>query len=158
MPKFAIQVSAQLAGVSSFATPEDYPFHLVLGCGSCGERTSKPIVISDDDEVEGIRGAVVNLKISCKLCDRVNDVTLIKGPRIYSVSEAPEFATLLELECRGTEPLELHLADDVPLIIKGLDGFLFEDAFIRDGEFYSYDEKLKTEASITEFKTKVVKI
>lgn len=157
MPKFILKVSAQLDGVGSISVPEDYPWHIFFGCGNCGEKTEKPIVISESDEVEGIRGAMVNLKISCKLCARVNDVKLLPNGHKYTADNSPDWAPLLEMECRGTEPIQVLLADDVPLDIVGLEGFEFDDAFIVDGEFYSYDEKLNTEASVTEFKSRIVK-
>lgn len=157
MPKFTFEISAQLDSIRSITTPEDYPWHLILGCGNCGERTEKPVVISTSDVVEGIRGAIVSLKISCKLCARVNDVKILSDKFSYTADNAPGWAQMLQMECRGTEPLEVTLADDVPLKVTGVEGFEFEEAFVADGEFYSYDEKLNTEASITEFKGRIVK-
>lgn len=157
MPKFTFEISAQLENIGSVSTPEDYPWHIVFGCGNCGERTQKPVVISSSDEVEGIRGAIVSLKISCKLCDRVNDVKILSDSFSYTSEDAPEWKPFLQLECRGTEPLYAVLAADVPLQMKGKEGFAFEEAFIADGEFYSYDETLNTEASVTEYKGRFVK-
>lgn len=157
MPKFTFEISAQLDGVGSIEVPEDYPWHIMLGCGNCGEKTEKAVVIRESDEVEGIRGAKVSLKISCKLCSRVNDVKILPGKGMYTSEDAPEWGALLHLECRGTEPIQVLLADDMPLKIVGMEGFEFDEAFIQDGEFYSYDEKLNAEASITEYKSQIVK-
>lgn len=157
MPKYMLEISAELDGVGSIAVPEDYAWHIVLGCGNCGEKTEKPVVVRSSDRVEGIRGATVNLKISCKLCSRVNDVKILEGKGVYTSDNAPDWAGILKLECRGTEPIEVLLADDEELEIVGLEGFEFDEAFIQDGEFYSYDEKLNTEASITEYKSRIVK-
>lgn len=157
MPKFVLQLSAQLQGVSSFATPSEYPWHVTLGCGNCGEKTGKPVVLSSADHVEGIRGATVNMRITCKLCSRVNDVKVIEEGKPYTSENAPEWGSFVVVECRGLELLDVAFADDVPLTILGAEGFVFEDAFIEDGEFYGYDEKLSAEASITELRTRVVR-
>lgn len=157
MPRFTMEICAELDGIGSITTPQDYPWYILLRCGNCGERTEKPAVIRDSDEVEGIRGAKVSLKITCKLCGRVNDVKILPGKCSYTSDISPEWGPFLHLECRGTEPLEVQLADDEPLKVLGHEGFEFEEAFIEDGEFYSYDEKLNTEASITEYRSRIVK-
>lgn len=157
MPKFKLEISAHLDGVKSISAPPDYPWHIILLCGKCGEKTEKPVVVSDSDQVEGLRGAVVNLRISCKLCKRASDLKILKSQLCYTIEECPEWGALLELECRGSEPLKVLLADDVPLKMEGLEGFVFEDAFIEDDEFFSYDEDLNTEASVTEFTSRIVK-
>jgi Eukaryotic protein of unknown function (DUF866) len=161
MPKFSLQVQAQLSGISSISVPEseesNYPWHILLLCGSCGERSEKPVVVSASDEVEGIRGGNVGLKISCKLCKRVNDLTIIPGESCYTADDSPGWKNFLSLEARGTEPSEIALADDAPLSIKGMEGFEAEDAFILDGEYYGYDEKLGNEMVATEWKMRIVK-
>jgi hypothetical protein len=161
MPKFSVEVQAQLSGISSVSVPKseavDYPWYVALLCGSCGERSEKPVVVSASDEVEGIRGGNVSLKISCKLCKRVNDLTILPGESSYTAEVSPGWKEFLSIEARGTEPTEVALADDVPLSIKGLEGFEAEDAFISDGEFYGYDEKLSAEMVVTEWKMRVVK-
>lgn len=157
MPKFTLEMSAQLDNIASLQTPEDYPWRLQFGCGNCGEKTAKPLVVMSSDLVEGIRGAQVNLKYTCRLCDRVNDIKLLEENIQYEAETAPEWAPILRLECRGTEPLAVEMSDTVPLEIIGVSGFSFEDSILDDGEFYGYDEKEKTEASITEFQTRIVK-
>ncbi|KAI0561128.1 hypothetical protein FGB62_92g022 [Gracilaria domingensis] len=156
MPKFSLQISAQLSNITSVEPPEDYPWHLILQCTSCGERTSKPVVLSTAEEVEGIRNAVVNLRLTCKLCGRVNDVKILKQ-HTYLEEKAPDWGELLTFECRGLQPVEWIIADDVPLEILASGGPL-EDGFIEDGEFYGYDEKLGDEASVTEMKKRFEKL
>jgi hypothetical protein len=158
MPKFALQVKAQLQGVGSFSVNDaDYPWHITLRCGSCGEQSEKPVVVSQSDDVEGIRGASVNLKISCKLCKRVNDLTILAGASTYTSEDAPEWRQFLAVEARGTEPVAIEFCEDAPLCMKGDLGFEAEDAFIAGGEYYGYDEKLGKEMVVTEFETRIVK-
>lgn len=137
--------------------PDDYPWHLQLICGNCGEKPNKPIVIMKNDTVEGIRGASVQLRMTCKLCKRLNDVKIISDAFRYTKDDVPNWSPLLTLECRGIEPTGLTLADDTALDIAGEDGFKFEDAFIEDGEFFGWDDKHNVEASITEFRIRAIK-
>lgn len=158
MPKFFLEVKAQLQGVGSFAVNDDnYPWYISLRCGSCGEETTKPVVVSRSDDVEGIRGASVGMKISCKLCSRTNDLTILPGKSVYTSSNAPSWKSFLEVEARGTEPIAIEFSDDSPLTLKGDSGFSADDALITDGEFYGYDESLSQEMSVTEFESRVTK-
>lgn len=163
MPKFRLEVQAQLQGVSSFSIPteeaDSYQWFISLLCGSCGEKTAKPVVVAREDEVEGIRGASVSLKISCKLCSRVSDLTIQNSVKSkYTSGDSPNWASFLDLEARGIEPVAITMNEDTPLSVKGTEGFEAEDAFIVDGEFYGFDEKLSCEMSITEFASRIVKV
>ncbi len=154
MPKLVIEAQCDVNGVGSVGFPDDYGFHLMLRCSHCGEETEKPAVVSTSDEVTGIRGATVSLRISCKLCDRKNDLKILG---VFPYETQPQgWKKILELECRGMEPTKLILSDG-SLIIKGTSGFEFEDAVITDREFYGYDEKEKTDVSLTDWETRVVK-
>lgn len=158
MPKFVLEVRAQLQGVKSVAVNDDnYPWYISLRCGSCGEETAKPAVLSRSDDVEGIRGASVGMKISCKLCKRTNDLTILPGASVYTSADAPSWKPFLEVEARGTEPTAIELNDEVPLSTLGDGGFVAQDVIIADGEFYGYDEDLSQEMSITEFECRVLK-
>lgn len=159
MPKFSVQVQAHLHGVKSVAVPSenaaDYPWHISLRCGSCGEATERPVVVSRSDQAEGIRGATVSLKISCKLCRRVNDLTVLPSESVYTSEDSPNWKDFLTLEARGVEPLDVELADNFDLSITGENGFQAEEAQIVDGEFYGYDENLGKEMTVTDWKMRV---
>ncbi|CAN8074931.1 unnamed protein product [Agarophyton chilense] len=156
MPKFNLQISAQLSNVTSVKPPKEYPWHFILQCTSCGEETSKPVVLSTAEEVEGIRNGMVNMKLSCKLCSRVNDVKILEQ-HAYPEEKAPDWGEILSFECRGLQPLEWIIADDIPLEIMA-SGVPLEDGFIENGEFYGYDEKLGEEANVTEMKKRFKKV
>lgn len=158
MPKFEVQVSGQFDNVESVSVPEDYPWFINFLCGNCGEKTPKPVVITRSEEVEGVRGGNVNCRMTCKLCSRVSDVKILQDGMTYSESDTPNWAPFLSIECRGNEPKDVMFSDDVPLIIVGTEGFNFEDGFLNDGEFFSWDEKRNVEASITEFHTRIMKV
>jgi hypothetical protein len=161
MPKFAIEVKARFGGVSSVSVPDkvaaDFPWHVHLRCGSCGEESERPVIVAASDEVEGIRGATVSIKISCKLCARVNDLTVLTGKSEYTAEDSPSWKPFLFIEARGTEPTKVELPDDVYLSIKGDEGFEAEDALIENCEFYGFDEKLSKEMEVTDWEMRVVK-
>jgi Eukaryotic protein of unknown function (DUF866) len=161
MPKFALEVKAQFTGVSSVSVPEkvapDFPWHVHLRCGSCGEESEKPVIVAASDQVEGIRGATVSIKISCKLCARVNDLTILPGKSEYTAADSPGWKPFLFIEARGTEPTKVEFPDNVYLSIKGDEGFEAEEALIDGSEFYGFDEKLATEMEVTDWEMRVVK-
>lgn len=157
-----VEVQGQLKGVKAVSIPREsaaeYPWRLKLRCGSCGEQTEKPVVVSASDETEGIRGATVSLKITCKLCRRVNDLTILPSESVYTFDDCPNWKPFLSLEARGTEPMDVEFADDYNLSVVGEDGFEADGAQIVDGEFYGYDENLSKEMEVTEWKMRVSKI
>lgn len=155
MPKIRLEVSAQLNNITSVKTPEDYPWHISFQCTSCGEKRDRPVVISSSDEVDGIRGAVVTMKLTCKLCSRVNDIKIVREGE-YTEEQSPNWGEFLLLECRGLQPVDWIASEDVPLEITSVNGPL-EDCFLENGEFYGYDEKLAQEATVTEFRTRFKK-
>lgn len=157
MPKFRMDVSAHFENVAAVSIPEGYPWHMVLLCSNCREKTPKPVVVTSSDVVEGVRGAAVNLRITCKLCGRVGDLKILSDQMHYTENMSPEWSPLLKLECRGMEPNCVMLADDVPLSIFGTGGMKFEDGFLEDGEYFGWDENQQVEVSITEFRTRVVR-
>lgn len=153
----SVEVSAQLENVSSISTPEEYPWHLKLRCSNCGEVAEKPVVVSASDNVEGIRGASVSVKINCKFCKRVNDLKIVREDFSYTDDMAPAWKPFLQVDCRGVQPVEWTPASDVPLVILGSEGFKCDDSFIEDGEYYGYDENMKTDVAVTELKVRIVK-
>lgn len=187
MPKIDIQARAQLVGIKSIGFRDDHPFHLTLRCCNCGEvripslgcssvrhltffvqNTPKPVVISKEDEVQGVRGAKVTASLKCSLCSRVNDITILKLSDYELVEDGePQFQTIVSLECRGLEPSALIFADDSPLNIVATSDTRFEDgallefergaAGIELGEWYDFDSKTSTDVSVTEFEIKFSK-
>lgn len=143
----ALQVQAELTNLASLTAPPTYPWHLTIKCTSCGETTaaSKPVVISSDSVVEGVRGGDVTARLKCKLCGRVNTVLLLPGDHVYGVSgegggggrkdgddddavdgeaveggvgaapRRPGWTAFATFDCRGVELVAWVVADDVPL-------------------------------------------
>lgn len=163
MPKVSIEAKGVLNGIKTISFPADYGFHLKLKCCNCGEESPKPVVVSQEDEVEGIRGATVTVTIKCKLCERTNDLKILKINE-YNAEDAPLFKSILDLECRGMEPTELLLADDTPLKIVCESGYeIEEESFLmtaddaKSNEFFGWDEKGNTDVSVEEFVMRVVR-
>ncbi len=164
MPKVSIEAKGVLNGIETVSFPAEYGFHFKLKCCKCGEESPKPVVVSKEDEVEGIRGATVTVSIKCKLCGRTNDLKILKVGE-YKAEDSPKFKPILELECRGMEPTELLLADDAPLKmicesgyeIDEEEGFLTPSDDGKSNEFFGWDEKGNTDVSIEEFEMRVVR-
>lgn len=156
MPKFSVEASAQLQNIVSITVPHDYPWHVNLLCCSCRELHDRPAVITSSDVVEGV-GHDVNLRISCAFCGKKGTVKIVKDQLSYTQDHSPAWNSLLNLECRGVEPVEVVLADDVPFQFFGANKFLFEDAFLEDGEFFGWDDSNNVEASVTEFRLRIVR-
>lgn len=160
MPKVSIEAQCTLNGLKSISFPEDYPWHLKIQCTSCGEEAKRPIVVTQSDEVEGVRGAKVSIKVACKFCERKNDLKILK---VHSYeAEQPEWKPILSLEVRGMQPVGLVLAD-VPLSIQATSGSTFEEELDSDNsggketaEWYGFDEKDNVDVSVEEFETRVV--
>lgn len=149
MPKYTVEVSAHLQEIDFIRTPPEYCHSVTLSCGHCGEKPPKPIPISTADTVAGVRGAEVNLRITCKFCGRSNDVKIL-SEGVYTAEKAPEWGEWLVLECRGVQPLAWGDGDET--ILCGS-----EEGLVEDGEWYGYDENKGVELSVTEFRTRVVR-
>lgn len=164
MPKVAVEAKGVLNGIKTISFPAGYGFHLKLKCCHCGEEAPKPVVVSQEDEVEGIRGAKVSVTVKCKFCKRANDLKILKA-NSYSEEDSPQFKPILELECRGMEPTELLLADDSPLVIicesdyeiEEEESFLLASDDSKSSEFFGWDEKGSTDVSVEEFVMRVVR-
>ncbi|GAB0494985.1 hypothetical protein MMPV_006282 [Pyropia vietnamensis] len=184
MPLIALQVQAELTNLASLRAPPTYPWHLTIKCTSCGETTpsSKPVVISSDSIVEGIRGGDVTARLKCKLCGRINTVLLLPGEHVYGVRgggdaadgdddavagevveggvgaapRRPGWSTFASFDCRGVELVAWVVADDVPFeAVAGGGGAPVEGgALIDDGEWYGYDEGV----AVTEWEYRFVKV
>lgn len=164
-----LQVQAELSNVASLTAPPNYPWHLTIKCTACGEVTPKPVVISADAVVEGIRGGDVTARLKCKLCGRVNTVLLLPGDHVYGVGggaaggeaaddddavdgqaleggvgaapRRPGWTPFASFDCRGVELVAWTVADDVAFEAVAGGGAPVEDgATIEDGEWYGYDE------------------
>lgn len=161
----ALQVQAELTNLASLTAPPTYPWHLTIKCTSCGETTaaSKPVVISSDSVVEGVRGGDVTARLKCKLCGRVNTVLLLPGDHVYGVSgeggggggkdgddddavdgeaveggvgaapRRPGWTAFATFDCRGVELVAWVVADDVPLEAVAGGGAPVEGGAVIDG-------------------------
>ena len=55
-------ISAEVENVEKIGVPKDHTFFVKLRCVNCNDITPSAVGISRDMEVEGIRGASVNMQ------------------------------------------------------------------------------------------------
>ncbi len=60
-----LQLSAETENVQKLGVPSNHTFFIKLRCLNCNDITPNAIGISREMEVEGIRGASVNIQVSC---------------------------------------------------------------------------------------------
>jgi hypothetical protein len=125
-------ISAEVENVQKLGVPANHTFFVKLRCVNCNDITPNAIGVSRDMEVEGIRGASVNLQamlnsdlehffrrflwphtictiqVKCKGCGRVHDVSLVpeeKEDDAGYVAESEEWQRLATFDCRGMDPV-----------------------------------------------------
>ena len=141
---------AELQNIDKVTLPSDYSLHIVFKCSSCNEETSKAVVFTAEDKIEGIRGSSVNLRLKCGFCSRTSEISIVDKPFHY---EGSGWKPLCILECRGMVPEKWILSDD-PWTVIAESGAEIDDVVLEDSEYFGFDEKGMTEISITEFESK----
>ncbi|KAN0062928.1 hypothetical protein ACQY0O_004749 [Thecaphora frezii] len=164
MPKFALQLRAQLTNVTSLLPSDaDYTLMIKTKCTSCHETHDKVVGVTPSDEKELQKGrGTANLVMSCSFCKKEGsakfDEPTAKAP-LYRAIEAnqdtgAEFQTLCVLDFRGIEPVDF--SPQGTWTCKGLEsGTVFDAVEFEDGkEWMDYDEKAGDEVSILELESR----
>ncbi|KJE97752.1 hypothetical protein CAOG_07855 [Capsaspora owczarzaki ATCC 30864] len=158
MPKYNLQVKAELARVEQFqpASAAEYEFHLLLACAHCKESTGKHVNFSlqDEADIPGGRG-VANFVAKCKLCSRDFSIEIIKGSIVpYKSSSNNGFATIASFECRGVELTGFEPASGWTVVAEET-GTTFTDVDLSE-EFAEYDEKASEPVGISSLESRFV--
>ncbi|KAA8498639.1 UPF0587 protein [Porphyridium purpureum] len=160
MPIFTLEVRAHLDGVASVTAGADYDWMLWFTCTNCGEKTDNALVFHESDKVEQVRGAVVNLQVKCKFCERVNDASIVThkaSPHTYTSAYAPDWHPFCEFEARGMQPAAWEMMPGLAIV--GESGVKFDESVLESTgstyEFFGYDEKAKASVSITEWEYRI---
>uniref|UniRef100_A0A0K0D4U4 CXXC motif containing zinc binding protein n=1 Tax=Angiostrongylus cantonensis TaxID=6313 RepID=A0A0K0D4U4_ANGCA len=78
-------------------------------CTNCGESRDywQYVVVNEVLDIPGSRGEA-NLVEKCKLCNRMNTVSIVKDSLgSYSSTEHnEEWQSMIQLDCRGLEPID----------------------------------------------------
>ncbi|KAK1354518.1 UPF0587 protein like [Heracleum sosnowskyi] len=146
MVKYRLMISADMENIKKLrpASGVDDPsfnYYLKMKCGNCGELTKKEISVNSKEKVSNSWDSP-NLIMKCKFCEKVGTVTVISGkgrPLTQGLSEQGKYAPLMELDCRGYEPVEFMFGSGWKA--ESIAGTNFEDIDLSEGEFAEYDEK-----------------
>ncbi|KAE9414410.1 hypothetical protein Angca_006805, partial [Angiostrongylus cantonensis] len=110
-PILSLDVKCNMVGVTNLAPsdPESHRWYLKFRCTNCGESRDywQYVVVNEVLDIPGSRGEA-NLVEKCKLCNRMNTVSIVKDSLgSYSSTEHnEEWQSMIQLDCRGLEPID----------------------------------------------------
>ncbi|KAI9471169.1 hypothetical protein BX667DRAFT_472184 [Coemansia mojavensis] len=131
MAIFDLQLKAELENVTNLAP-----------------RESKE---SNFYDISGSRGEA-NLVMKCKFCKRESTATLLSDPVPYSNSG--QFATVMQLECRGLEPVSFSPRGEWQA--QGVESDTTFAVDLEDGDWGDYDEKTEEAVGVSDFEARFV--
>ncbi|KAI8917596.1 hypothetical protein DFJ77DRAFT_509069 [Powellomyces hirtus] len=159
MQKFQISIRAELENVTA-VQPEDvdeYDWKLRFKCVNCQEEHNGWVVVNASEEVEQSNGrGVANLVMRCKGCKNEGTANIIAETlKAYGIENNGQYAPLVQLECRGLEPIAWGPADGWKA--KGAESDTpFAEIPLGEGEEWAeYDEKASLPVGITDVEGKV---
>ena len=154
MPFLTLDVKWNLVNIDKLtpAEPDSFRWHFKVKCTNCGETKDSwhYIIMNEQMEVPGSRGSA-HLVEKCKLCQRVNTLTLLDDSvKPYSIEKNEQFQPILKMDCRGIEPFDF----DPRTGWRGEgpeSGAPFEDIDLNEKEWSDYDEKIQEAVEINSF-------
>ncbi|KAJ1657036.1 hypothetical protein IWQ61_003489 [Dispira simplex] len=160
MVKLQLSIKADLINVTDLAPLDpDYDFHFKIKCNSCQEVSNNWISMNqlDTSPISGSRGEA-NLVMRCKFCKREGSASFERGTlRAYQVEQSGRFAPLIQMECRGLEPVECQLTDGWKVV--GADSNIkFDEVDLSEGVWADYDEKAGKEVSVMDVEFQITKV
>jgi len=149
MPVIALQLKADLEGVSSINTTGRY----CLDLSKDGEG-KKGIYIDQSDEVE-----MADSRGTCHLQVKLPGMTkpanlVILETLSYTAGDSGNFKTVARIEARGLDVDAWQAREDFVVVSEG--GKRFENADLGEGDYTEYDEEHDQAVSVLEIETKVV--
>eukprot|EP00080_Pristionchus_pacificus_P010188 PDM70208.1 50S ribosome-binding GTPase [Pristionchus pacificus] len=154
MPILSLDVKWSLVNITDLepVDHDNFRWHFKVKCTNCGEAKENwhYIIINEEMEVPGSRGNA-HLVEKCKLCQRVNTLTIIEDSmKSYSIEKNEEFQSILQMDCRGIEPYEFDPRNDW----KGIgpeSNSPFDEIDLTEKEWSEYDEKIQEAVEINSF-------
>ncbi|XP_034938496.1 CXXC motif containing zinc binding protein [Chelonus insularis] len=152
MVKIALRVKATLENIEELKPfgPE-FRWCLKFTCSNCGEKSEKWNYVSLSDEVPAQHGKdTYHFSSKCKLCSRVNTVSIIKDSiKSYTIDDQDTFKPLVVFDCRGVEPIDFSARDG--WTAKAIDGGKeFTDVDLTENSWAEYCDKIKQPVAIYE--------
>ncbi|KAI7694925.1 hypothetical protein SSS_05712, partial [Sarcoptes scabiei] len=126
-------------------------------CTNCGSETEKAMTFNSLEKIPVMNGkSFVNLSFKCKSCSRQSTITIVEGSSSsYRAENAPSFQSIIELDCRGAEPI--HFEPICPFICQSsLSKKNFTEVDLSESNWADYDDQANESVSILEFKHRFV--
>lgn len=158
MVKISLSIKASLGCISELKpSGNDFRWCLKLRCSNCGESSDKWNYLSLSEEVSLPHGQV-HLTIKCKLCSRVNSVTIISDSiKSYLEEDQDKFKSIVTFDCRGVEPSDFSAREGWTAYTTD-DGKIFQDVDLSEGEWSDYCDKTNQPVMIDEIEHKFDRI
>ncbi|KAI9502596.1 hypothetical protein BX070DRAFT_192830 [Coemansia spiralis] len=157
MGKIDLQLKADLSNVTDFIVgDEHYHWNFRFECTSCHEKSENLATISTEDssQISGSRGEA-NLVMRCKFCNREGAASIVSKPKAYTAENSGRYATILTIECRGMEPVEIGPTPG--WVAKSTESKQSFEVDPSEGEWYDYDDEASVEVSITDVESQFVR-
>ncbi|XP_015118711.1 CXXC motif containing zinc binding protein [Diachasma alloeum] len=152
MVKIALNIKANLDNIEELKPcGPDFRWCVQFTCSNCGEKSDKWNYISLSDQVPAEHGRdVFHFSCKCKLCSRVNTVTILgDSVKSYGVEDLEKFKRIVVFDCRGIEPSNFSAREG--WIAKAIDGGKeFRDVDLSEGEWADYCDKIQQPVGIYE--------
>ncbi|KAI7694924.1 hypothetical protein SSS_05712 [Sarcoptes scabiei] len=143
----ALEISAILENVTDLSTYPDYDYHIQFRCTNCGSETEKAMTFNSLEKIPVMNGkSFVNLSFK----------SIVEGSSSsYRAENAPSFQSIIELDCRGAEPI--HFEPICPFICQSsLSKKNFTEVDLSESNWADYDDQANESVSILEFKHRFV--
>ncbi|KAJ2861909.1 hypothetical protein GGI22_002332 [Coemansia erecta] len=157
MGRIDLQLKAELTSITDLRpASSDHCWNFKIQCNHCHEVDENLITISAEDsaQISGSRGEA-NLVMRCKFCKRESVASIVGSPVPYTADNSGSFASVLTIECRGIEPVEIELRDG--WMAKSTESDECFELDLTEGEWYDYDDKAAVEVSVTEIESRFVR-
>ncbi|CAJ0939342.1 unnamed protein product, partial [Mesorhabditis belari] len=157
MPILSLDLKANLVNLTNLrpSDPESFRWHIKVRCTNCGEAPDSwhYIVINERMDIPGSRGEA-NLVEKCKLCSRVNTLTIVDDSvGSYSAEKNEQFQSMIKFDCRGLEPYEFD--PRMGWQAEGVESETpFEEIDLSEKEWSDYDERVNEAVEINEIDVK----
>lgn len=149
MPVFALQLKAELEGVSRIETTGRYCVDLSKD-GEC--KRGVFIDMSESVAMAESRGTC-HMQIKLPGMTKPANLTILETAP-YTTSDSGAFQTVARIEARGVDVEAWRVRDDFVVVSEG--GTRFEAANLVDGDYTEYDEEHNQAVSVLEVATNVV--
>ncbi|GMS94478.1 hypothetical protein PENTCL1PPCAC_16653, partial [Pristionchus entomophagus] len=152
-PIFSLDVKWNLVNITNLQPMdrENFEWNLQAKCTNCPDEEgfSLEVNMSEEKEAPG-SGKYAHFMKKCKLCWRVNTITIVKDfVAPYTIYGNERFQPVLKIDCNGIEPYEFHLRG----LWKGVgpnSNTQFENIDLNE-EWTDYDEKIQEAVEINSF-------